>query len=498
MKNKNNNLGKKSIFFFISNILKQFIIFSSTIIIANLLGTTDYGNYVYVVSFLSFFLIIPRFGLNNGLISFISRNTISHIRKKELFTFSIFFSLLLSSISIILMFIFKDFLYYTLMNSKAPYHMFLLMIPSIPTLIFIELLSSNHKARGNTKVHTIIDNIFQPFLYCVTVLFLIFLTDVNNGLVLVFSFYISTIFTILSYLIITIKDDQFSNFNFFSKYNRELLLCSFPLMLTSIIGIVLQNVDKYMIGYYISTSQIAIYRIALAFGTFSSVTLLSVTTIFSPIISRLYHDGNTSKIEIIYKQTTKGITILNLFVFSIIFVLSKKIMGISGEEYVVGATALILVSLGQIFNSIVGAAGQINIMTENRISNFYSVLFAFFTNITLNFVLIGRYGINGVAFATGFSLMMKNVLNFIFLYKKLRIQPYNKSFILIFLTSLISIVLGIVLRNQITNNILAMIIVSIFMALVYFTSILFFVLSKEEKHYIYSFISKNIKTRSYF
>ena len=119
-------------------------------------------------------------------------------------------------------------------------------------------------------------------------------------------------------------------------------------------------------------------------------------------------------------------------IFGMILVFSEDIMHLAGEEFIAGSVALILVCLGQIINSIVGSVGYLNTMTGHPQLNLIGSVIAMAVNVVLNLLLIGPLGINGAAIATAASLGVGNIINFIFMYKNLKIHPYDKSYISLF------------------------------------------------------------------
>ena len=93
------------------------------------------------------------------------------------------------------------------------------------------------------------------------------------------------------------------------------------------------------------------------------------------------------------------------------------ILGIFGEEFNLGSTALIILCIGQLFNAICGPVGSILQMT-GRQKAFQNILFiALIINITLNILLVEKHGINGVATATAISLTFWNIASVIYIRK---------------------------------------------------------------------------------
>ena len=102
-------LAKKSGIVFIGRIVNKVVYFFAVIIIARLLGANIYGQFTYILSFLTLFSIAASLGLSNGLVSFLSRNTFSTATKKSFLSYSLLVTTVLTLCIILLGYIFKDF-----------------------------------------------------------------------------------------------------------------------------------------------------------------------------------------------------------------------------------------------------------------------------------------------------------------------------------------------------------------------------------------------------
>ncbi|PNR91846.1 hypothetical protein HWHPT5561_06640 [Petrotoga sp. HWH.PT.55.6.1] len=260
-----------------------------------------------------------------------------------------------------------------------------------------------------------------------------------------------------------------------------LIRFSLPLLFTGVVSIITHNVDQYMIGYMRGATEVGIYRIALQFGTFSSMALIAVNTVFAPLISNLFHDNRISDLSNMYKLTTKWITAINLMIFGMILVFSEDIMHLAGEEFMAGSVALILVCLGQIINSIVGSVGMLNIMTGHPQLNLIASGIGMTSNVALNLLLIKPLGVNGAAIATAVSLGTQNIINFIFMYKNLKIHPYDKSYISLFGVLALSTVTVFILSSFMDiNYLLRLIICGIVYSALFVFLVFKFVMSEYE------------------
>jgi O-antigen/teichoic acid export membrane protein len=486
-------LGSKSAIVFTGKIVGQFIGFISVIIIGRLLGAEIYGQFVYVTSFLTFFIIIPKLGMENGIVSFLSRNTISKEEKRSILSFSLLLSGVLSLIVIVVSYLNAEFILKTLLNDVAYGELLLILLPTIILDSVKAMLQSSLRAVRKIKEITFMENLFAPISKILFVILLVIIFNIQNYLPLVIPLYVNSFVSIVYYIYklnkLGLIGRVYKQFD-----NIQLVRFSLPLLFAGVVSIITHNVDQYMIGYMRGATEVGIYRIALQFGTFSSMALIAVNTVFAPLISNLFHDNRISDLSNMYKVTTKWITAINLMIFGMILVFSEDIMHLAGEEFMAGSVALILVCLGQIINSIVGSVGYLNTMTGHPQLNLIGSVIAMAVNVTLNLILIRPFGINGAAIATAASLGIQNIINFIFMYKNLKIHPYDKSYISLFgVLALSTVTIFILSRFMDINYLLRLIICGVVYSALFVFLVFKFVMSEYEVNTLKREIKKVFK-----
>lgn len=479
-------LGKKSAFVFVFNIISQFVNFISVIVIARVLKSEVYGQYIYITSFLSFFSIIPNLGLDKGLISFLSRNEFTNREKKSFLSYSILLTTVLGLIVVFITYLANDIIVERLLNKSDNMMLFNILLPTIVLSIISSKLSTSLKAIRKIKAVTFMESAFNPIIKIIILCYIVFVLKNNTYYSLVISNYIVVILSIIYYFYKLYKFDLIGKIQKDCK-NFDIVKYSAPLLFTSIGIILSQNVDKYMIGYFIGEESVAIYRIALQFGTISSIALMSVNTIFSPMISNLFYDNKIDELKSMYILTTKWVTVFNMMVFGMIIVFSKDIMRIAGDDFVKGGNVLIIVAIGQVINSIVGSVGNINSMTGKPKYELFSSSVAMISNIILNVLLIPIYGVNGAAVATACSIAIENILNFKLMYNRFKFNPYNKYyFILALITILSSTMIFFISRFININYFIRLIICGIVYMTVFLGLVFKLMISREELNFLKS------------
>jgi O-antigen/teichoic acid export membrane protein len=89
-----------------------------------------------------------------------------------------------------------------------------------------------------------------------------------------------------------------------------------------------------------------------------------------------------------------------------------------GEKFIMGYTALLILTIGQIINAGSGLVGYFLQMTGgHKVYMKITITFSI-TNVILNFLLIPHFGINGAAISTSLCLAMINIVAVFVVYKR--------------------------------------------------------------------------------
>ena len=113
------------------------------------------------------------------------------------------------------------------------------------------------------------------------------------------------------------------------------------------------------------------------------------------------------------------------------------------EKYRNGELVVLFIALSQLFNVATGVNGKIIINSKYYRFDLYSNFILLFLALYTNWIFIQEssplamyniVGINGAAFATALSVFIFNIIKMIFLYIKMKIQPFTyKTLLAVFL-----------------------------------------------------------------
>ncbi len=420
-------LIKKSIFMFLTNGIGKLFLVIANVLMARLLGAEIYGEFIYILSIITIITIFPMLGVDQGHLKVIPQNELNNNLElnKSIGTFSLVVTFIGSILIVILLYIWrKDFSVYILGDIKYK-STFLNQIGLIVLITILFTLASLFQARRMMKEYSLVMNIFQEGIFCISILFLYFI-NIDYNLVPVISKHLALIVALLYLFYRAYNERILGNIRWEYKGDyQELIKYSFTLMIVGSLGIIINKINIYMVGYYLDAKSVGIFQSATQIGIVASFMLGSINQVFTPMISKLYMGNEIVKLNNIYGKINYFMLITSVIILSFLVLFKKDIMQVFGTEFIAGSNALLLIAVGQLFNAISGPCGFILSMTGYAKFNMYINIVMLILIITLNMKLLPLYGINGAATSSAISIILINSLRMVVLYKKLGIIPFR-------------------------------------------------------------------------
>lgn len=243
--------------------------------------------------------------------------------------------------------------------------------------------------------------------------------------------FISIVVIILVYFIFKQKVSSHVGVEEKAISNRQLVSIAFPMFLTGSMGLIMGSADIVMLGMYTTEADVGIYAVALKMAMITSIVLVAVNSIAGPKFAELWGKNDLQGLEKVARQSTKLIFYASLPALVLILIFPASILGIFGDEFIVGTIALVVLTFGQFINAISGPVGQFMNMTGHQKVLQYAAIMAAAINIILNYLLIPKYGITGAAIATAIAGAFWNIVCVLYLKLKHNILilyiPFNNE-----------------------------------------------------------------------
>jgi O-antigen/teichoic acid export membrane protein len=191
-------------------------------------------------------------------------------------------------------------------------------------------------------------------------------------------------------------------------------------------GAVLMNqIDIQMIAPKLGTYGVGLYSWSFFIANALAIPLGLLASISTPLISKFWKADNLSELNKIYGQSSRSLIVISVGLFACVLVGLDDLFLImpKGGEYVLAKWTVIILCIAKVIDMAAGLNSQILAMSK---SYRYLLLFlavSVIFNVGLNLILIPVYGIKGSAIATVISILVFNILKYLFLWKRYALIP---------------------------------------------------------------------------
>jgi O-antigen/teichoic acid export membrane protein len=202
------------------------------------------------------------------------------------------------------------------------------------------------------------------------------------------------------------------------KSMGEILKISLPMLTSNSLMNLTSWVDTIMLGIFRSSIDVGVYNIALKIALITKITLSAVNSITAPKFASYYSLNDMHSFARTAQYSTKLIFWTSAPVMILILIFPGFCLGFFGDEFKIGALALIILTIGQFIASISGSVGYILNLTDNQVLQQNITMFTVVINVLLNIILIPIYGIIGAAIASSTGLILRNLISVYFIKRK--------------------------------------------------------------------------------
>ena len=419
----------QSAVYFLGTVISVIVGFFFKVYLSRILGADALGIYSLGITTIGVLGIFLSFGYGNGLIRFISKYKATQNYNKlisYLTNTSIINLCVVLPISFLFYFfpeiIADNILKTPSLNEYVPLFGFMMFVNS-----FLILAEQTIRGLQEVKKSTIINTFLRlPFKIGLVVVFFNWGWRLEGyiiaevlGSVLAFIFLIFLIKRLLPRL------TDFERINF----NKEEKKYSLNLLITNSVLALGRHGDKIVLVYFLSTFELGIYSVALTIAAFIPLVLTSVNSIFSPIISQLHSQNKLKDLTHYFQLSGRYIFLLSFPLMVFIFLFSKPIMSLFGNDFIQGSVLLSLIVIGQLINVSMGSVGLMLQMTGLEKPMRDISIFTSLVSFLLYFVLISKWGLVGLGVVYIFNILLQNIACTYVLNKRLNIHLFHAEYI---------------------------------------------------------------------
>lgn len=387
---------------FVVNILGTGIAFGLQILQARLLGTADYGQYIYALTWINFFVLFGKFGLDTAALRFIPEYHVNEnwsllrgfIRRSS--QGAIISSVFLASIIGLVIYIIRDNI------EPGLAAVFFLACVLLPFNVYLILQGAYLQAFKQIVISQISQVIIRPVLiaggFLVSVFFLHIQITASLGMLLTL---LATVITMLVVIIIIRFFLPPEAINGERRYQTGFWASTaFPMLLITSFNLMLNQTDIIMVGAFLTTKDAGIYSALSRLTMFIPFGIILVNSITAPIVSQLYAQEKKQQLQRMMTYVVGGSFLFSVPICVGIIVWDKPLLSLYGEEFVVGSRALVILAVSRLLIALTGSVGYLMSMSGHQRQAAYILGGSAVVNVVLNVILIPIFNLEGAAIAT--------------------------------------------------------------------------------------------------
>ncbi len=264
------------------------------------------------------------------------------------------------------------------------------------------------------------------------------------------------------------------------KLFKEMMSYSLFGILGNFGSILAFRIDSIMVASMISLSSNGVYNIAVFIGNAIEIPLRSLRIISAPLISAAWEKQDYEEIAMIYKKSSLILFIVGLYFFLVIWLSVDDLFSLTPkfEEVIAGKYVILFLGLAKVVDMLAGVNNELIAYSKFYRFNLVAILLLGIFNILTNYTFIPLYGLTGAAMATALSLVLFNVVKFLYIWAKFKIQPFTLNTFYVLLIACIAYLAGY-FTPGIGFSIIDLVVRSLVISAVFVGPILYFRLSED-------------------
>lgn len=204
----------------------------------------------------------------------------------------------------------------------------------------------------------------------------------------------------------------------------SLLKSLLPFASISIAMSVQAQADIIMLGFWMSSEHVGIYRVASQGAALVAFSLPALNMIFAARIAAFSARSDKAALQLMLTRIARLAFASALPLAVVLIFYGGTLAGlVFGEQFEQSANPLAILAASQLLNVAFGAVGTLLLMSGYEQESARALWTMVVVNVVLNMLLIPAYGLIGAASATAISIVLWNALLYLTVRSKMRLNP---------------------------------------------------------------------------
>lgn len=231
---------------------------------------------------------------------------------------------------------------------------------------------------------------------------------------------------------------------------KKSLIYGSYIILSGFAGMIVTKIDSWMIAAKLDLAHTGIFTIALYIGLAIEMPKRSLNLISLPVIGDAMKKNKIKEVEELYSKSSLIQLIIGSLLLICVWINIDDLFTLmpNSEVYREGKYVVFFIGLAVLFDMATGVNNEIILMSNFYKWNIVIMVFLIGAAIVNNLILIPIYGITGAAMATAISIFLFNVVKYVLVYAKLKIQPFRLKTIIALIIAIGFFGFGSILPNS--------------------------------------------------
>jgi O-antigen/teichoic acid export membrane protein len=406
--------------------------FLIALMLARMLGANDYGLYVLAVSAITLFVGISALGLDDAMIRYVAilsgrRDTLGVRGTIQL---GVAVSTAGGVLIGVVMFVAAQPIANGIFHEPSLAHLLQMLAIVAPFLTLSNVLAGTARGFGRMDYTALAENVVQSLVrLALLVVARIALGGVSVS-VAVFAYGASDVAATVVLVALLQKYFPLSKFRDgeIRRVASPVFRFAIPLWLSGMLRQFRRSFQTILLGATAAAASVGIFSIVSSITTVGHICLLALFVAVKPTLARLHDIGDRDGLTHLYRTATRWAFTITLPFFLVIVLFRESILGVFGESFTAGSTALLILAFAEIVNAGTGICGPVLDMTGHTTMKLANSITLTFVLIAGNAALIPPFGVLGAAIASLAGITISNLMCLFEIWWLERLLPFDWTF----------------------------------------------------------------------
>ena len=198
---------------------------------------------------------------------------------------------------------------------------------------------------------------------------------------------------------------------------------SAPLLVVQLFSAYFPEIAVILVGFFLPSEEIAIYNAGARIALLIAFGLHAIDAYMAPQASQLYAKRDITELQLVVNRATALRFWAALSVVLLLAVWGTDILGLFGEEFVVGYPVLMILAFGQLIRAGVGPVTRLLTIGDYQMQCMYIFSVSLIVAVILFSLLVPQFGIVGAGVASFLTMMLWSIWFRILVAQNMNVHP---------------------------------------------------------------------------